>query len=248
MAFIGYGEAARAFATAPGWRGDIRAYDVLAERTICPSLADAIADAPLVLSLVTAGQALVAAQAAAAHLMPGALFCDMNSVGPDTKRAAREVLEAAGGRYVDVAIMTPVHPRLDVPLLVAGLHAAPACTVLADAGFTNIRVVAGDIGTAATIKLIRSVMIKGIEALTGEMMAAAACAGVTDAVLASLGSEWAAKATYNLERMAAHGHRRAEEMEEAARTLTSLGVDPVMTRATIICQRAAAQTALEQAA
>jgi hypothetical protein len=94
--------------------------------------------------------------------------------------------------------------------------------------------------------MIRSVMVKGIEALTDEMMAAAAAAGVADEVLASLDASekalpWATRAAYNLERMQSHGLRRAAEMEESARTLRTLGVDPVMTRSTIIRQRQAGE-------
>ena len=90
--------------------------------------------------------------------------------------------------------------------------------------------------------MIRSVMVKGIEALTAEMMLAADAAGVTDEVLASLDASekaqsWAARAAYNLERMTTHGLRRAAEMEESAKTLIGLGVEPVMTSGTVRRQR-----------
>jgi len=81
------------------------------------------------------------------------------------------------------------------------------------------------------------VMVKGIEALTAEMMLAGEAAGVADDVLASLGGDWASKAAYNIERMTTHGSRRAAEMEEVAKTLVALGIDPVMSRATVIRQR-----------
>jgi 3-hydroxyisobutyrate dehydrogenase-like beta-hydroxyacid dehydrogenase len=100
-----------------------------------------------------------------------------------------------------------------------------------------VRIVGSEIGKASAIKMIRSVMIKGVEALTAEMMLAARAADVEADVLASLGAGWADKADYNLERMTKHGMRRAAEMEESARTLQSFGIDPVMTRGTIIRQR-----------
>ena len=84
--------------------------------------------------------------------------------------------------------------------------------------------------------MIRSVMVKGIEALTAEMMLAANAAGVADEVLASLGAGWQQRAEYNLERMVAHGARRAAKMEQAANTLEALGAEPVMTRGTIFRQ------------
>jgi 3-hydroxyisobutyrate dehydrogenase-like beta-hydroxyacid dehydrogenase len=104
-------------------------------------------------------------------------------------------------------------------------------------------IVAGaDIGAAAAIKMVRSVMIKGIEALTLECFLAAARAGVIDEVAASLknnypGLDWSKVIPYNLERMASHGERRAAEMEEVAETLRELGVEPLMTSATVKRQR-----------
>ena len=170
----------------------------------------------------------------------------MNSVAPGTKRATAEVIEAAGGRFVDVAIMAPVSPlQLEVPLLLSGSCAEEAAISLQSFGFANMRVVGSEVGRASAIKMIRSVMVKGLEALTDEMMAAANAAGVADEVLASLDASektipWAQRAAYNLERMATHGLRRAAEMEESAKTLLSLGVAPVMTRGTVYRQREAA--------
>ena len=90
--------------------------------------------------------------------------------------------------------------------------------------------------------MIRSVMIKGIEALTFECFLAAARAGILDEVTASLknnypGFDWVKMSEYNLERMASHGERRAAEMEESAATLRELGIDPLMVEATVARQR-----------
>jgi 3-hydroxyisobutyrate dehydrogenase-like beta-hydroxyacid dehydrogenase len=182
----------------------------------------------------------------AGWLREGALFCDMNSVAPQTKRAAAHAVEAAGGRYVDVAVLAPVHPaRLKVPLLVSGPAAPEAAQALGEAGFVNVRVVGDEVGRASAIKMIRSVMVKGVEALTAEMMLAATRAGVVEEVLASLDASektdsWLSRAAYNIERMTTHGLRRAAEMEESARTLEDLGVEPLMTRGTVARQRAQA--------
>ncbi len=252
LALIGFGEAGSTFALAGDWRAhvfDIKTQtDAAAQMharyadfgvTGAETLSDALAGAALVLSLVTADQALAAAEAAAACLPHGAIFCDMNSVAPDTKRAAAQAIAAAGGRYVDVAVMAPVHPaRLGVPLLLSGPDAAAGEAALAARGFTKIRVVGDDIGRASTIKMLRSVIFKGMEALTAECVLACHRADVLDEVLASLGAEWPALADYRLDRMMVHGVRRAAEMEESAKTLTALGVEPLMTRGTIARQRA----------
>ncbi len=247
---IGFGEAAMAFAgdeargiwavsaydsktDDPGeWarkRADYDRMDVDGAAT----LGDALSGGRLILSLVTAGQALVAARQAARVLMPGALYLDMNSVAPATKQAAAAAIGTAGGHYADVAVMAPVHPaRRAVPLLVSGAAAHAAADALATLGFTDVTVVGDAVGQASAIKMIRSVMIKGLEALTAECAVAASRAGVLDQVLTSLGPAAPADFAYRLERMTSHGRRRAEEMAEVAATLATLGVPPAMASAT----------------
>ncbi|PXW79209.1 3-hydroxyisobutyrate dehydrogenase-like beta-hydroxyacid dehydrogenase [Blastomonas natatoria] len=252
--FIGFGEAGRAFAW-PGARAFDRKTDMLAERgAMLAAYADAgvrgeddaataLAGAGVVLSLVTADQAVAASRSYAPMLESGALWLDMNSVAPASKADAAALIEAVGGRYVDVAVMAPVLPqRRNVPLLVSGPHAADAAEVLQALGFANVSIAGDAIGQASAIKMIRSVMVKGLEALSAECAMAASRAGVLDAVTASLDASWkpqgwAERFDYNLDRMMAHGLRRAAEMEEVAATLADLGVDPVMTRGTIQRQR-----------
>jgi 3-hydroxyisobutyrate dehydrogenase-like beta-hydroxyacid dehydrogenase len=250
ISLIGFGEAGSTFALAAGWEDEARAFDIAdkseaysaAGVPACVTLQDAVNIASAILSLVTADAAQSVAEAAAQHISKDALYFDMNSVAPETKRASAKLIDAAGGRYVDVAIMAPVNPaRLAVPLLLSGAFAEAGAARLSALGLTNVRVVAGEVGRASSIKMIRSIMIKGQEALTAEMMLAAERAGVADEVLASLGDGWASKADYNLERMRTHGQRRAAEMEEVAKTLFALGVAPVMTNGTIQRQREMAE-------
>jgi len=252
---IGFGEAAMAFAgdaAGPEWRAfafDIKTDDPQsraakqADYTRCQvraaaTLAEALDGGRLVLSLVTAGAALTVAEAAAACLVPGALYLDLNSVAPGTKQAAAAVIQTAGGRYVDVAVMAPVYPgRRATPLLLSGPDAGEAAEALVGLGFGKVSVMAGNIGTASSVKMIRSVMIKGMEALAAECALAATRAGVLEAVLASLGAGWDDDVAYRLERMTTHGLRRAEEMGEVAKTLQGLGISPLMASATQIWQQ-----------
>lgn len=255
VALIGFGEAGEAFAGAPDWRGKTTAYDRLTDDhatradmevryqrngvTGHRALIDALVDASALISVVTADQALSVARDAAQHIEQGTLYFDMNSVAPGTKRDAAAVIAGAGGRYVDVAVMAPVHPaRLNVPLLLSGDHTEQGAEVLRQLGFTKVRTLPGAVGRASSVKMIRSVMVKGIEALTAEMLLAGEAAGVTDEVLASLGDDWATRADYNLDRMLVHGTRRAAEMREVAKTLEALGVAPLMTRGTVDRQAA----------
>lgn len=255
IAYIGFGEAGTAFAT-PGARAYDRLTDHPATRaakqadfaaagvTGCARAAEALQDAEIVFSLVTADQALPAALAGAAWLAPGALWLDMNSVAPATKLQAARAVEAGAGRYVDVAVMAPVQPgEHATPLLVSGPHAEEAARHLLELGFTNVRSLGGAVGSASSIKMIRSVLVKGIEALTAECLLAAEAAGVTADVIASLDAStsarnWAARADYHLDRMMVHGLRRAAEMEEVVTTLEALGTGAQLTRATAERQRA----------
>ncbi|MCB1390982.1 MAG: DUF1932 domain-containing protein [Rhodobacteraceae bacterium] len=247
LAFIGFGEAGQAFAGSieRGGLAAVAAYDpkplgaAMAAREVVPApdRAAALSGAGAVWCLVTADRAEAAARECAPFLAPGTLWFDGNSCAPGAKRRAAGVIDGAGGRYVDVAIMAPVHPlRSRVPLLLAGPHARAAAASLAALGM-NPAIAGETVGQASTIKMLRSVMIKGLEALTAECLLGARRAGVEEAVLASLqasdpGLDWTARAAYNLERMAVHGTRRAAEMHEVARTLADLGLPERMASAT----------------
>lgn len=258
ITLIGFGEAAEAFRT--GWGKNVPpvcAFDVkmldpdeaagMLERCRaarvegCPEASAALGGAGLVFCLVTADQALAAAEAAAPYLRPGSLWLDGNSCSPGRKRAAAAVIEVAGGRYVDMAIMAPVHPRRHLtPVLLAGPAADDAATALRGLAMAPA-VAGGAVGDASTIKMLRSVMVKGFEALTAECVLAARRAGVDSAVLASLqasdpGFDWTARTAYNLERMMVHGARRAAEMREVAVTLGELGLPGRMAAATAAWQ------------
>jgi 3-hydroxyisobutyrate dehydrogenase-like beta-hydroxyacid dehydrogenase len=242
VALIGFGEAGETFARAGDWDGKARGWDILPERraamaalniAIDEDPGEVLATCELALSLVTADQALDAAREYAPYFPRGAYWLDMNSVAPETKRAAAEAIEAVGGHYLDVAVMAPVDKGLAVPLLVAGPQADKAAELLGALGFTNVRIVGKTVGKASAIKLCRSIMVKGLEALTAEMVLAASQAGVLDEVLASLDASekqvsWKERADYNLDRMLIHGTRRAAEMSEAAEMLRSLGTSAAM--------------------
>lgn len=254
IALIGFGEAGQAFAQ--GWHGQavgaISAFDLKSLHpgghdplvkagaargvTVCGDREQALAGASHVFCLVTADQARCAADECAPHLAPGALWFDGNSCAPETKRAAAGVIEGVGGRYVDMAIMAPVHPRLHrTPMLLSGPHADTAAAQLAALGMTA-QVAGPGVGDASSVKMLRSVMIKGIEALHAECFLAARRAGVEAQVLASLMAsnpeiDWPRQGAYNLERMMSHGLRRAAEMREVVSTLQDLGFPGAVTAA-----------------
>lgn len=267
IAFIGMGEAGSALIS--GWgRGvhDITAFDIKTDRhetrsTMlacyselsvggCESLERALAGADLVISVVTADEAVNAARAAAACLERGAFFCDFNSCAPSSKRISADELHRAGGRYVDVAVLAPVHPALNlVPLLLSGPHAADVAPKL-EALPMKLRVVEGGIGRASTIKMVRSVLVKGLEALTAEFFLAVEAAGIADEVLPTLGLnypdfDWERQGSYNFERAMVHGARRAAEMAEVTKTLQDLGLPSGVSTAAVEWETLLSDVAVE---
>ncbi|CCQ74520.1 NAD(P)-dependent oxidoreductase [Magnetospira sp. QH-2] len=257
IALIGFGEVAQAFVEGWGtsvakvaWSHDIKtSHPDAAVRegkradfgqwgvTGCHSPAEALDGARLVFSLVTADQALAAADAAAPHMTKGTLFLDGNSCAPGTKRRAAAAVEAAGAHYVDMAIMAPVHPKLHrTPLLISGPHIKEALQALNGLEM-QADVSPGPVGASSSIKMIRSVMMKGLEAVFLECVLAGRKAGVDETVLDSLdrtypGFDFKAKAGYMLERAMTHGIRRAAEMREVARTIEELGLSNPVSQAT----------------
>ncbi len=260
IAFIGFGEAAQAFLagwrTEPGFAALVTAYDI---KTDAPDVAvreekradyarasvfgastapEAVANAHAVFSVVTADQAHEAALAALPGLAKGALVFDCDSCAPQTKTLTAKAVDAAGGRYVDVAVMAPVHPRLHrTPLLISGPHAEAALPVLAGLGMAA-QIHDGPVGSASSVKMIRSIMMKGLEALVAECVLAGTKARVIDTVLDTLddtypGFDWKARSAYMLERVMTHGVRRAAEMREVALTVELLGLDNAMSAASV---------------
>ncbi|MBI2713780.1 MAG: NAD(P)-dependent oxidoreductase [Rhizobiales bacterium] len=240
VSFIGFGEAGQAIASGLRETGieRIAAWDILfpvaaGERLktagdrigvrLATSAADAVRDTDLIVSAVTAASSVDAARSVAAHLAGNPYYLDINSVSPGRKQETAKLLDGRV-RYVDVAVIAPIHPaRHKTPLLIAGPHAEEISPLLRELEM-QLSIVGAETGQAAAIKMIRSVMIKGIEALTLECFLAASRAGVLDEVTASL------KNNYPCE-------RRAAEMEESAATLRELGLDPLMVDATVARQR-----------
>lgn len=187
--------------------------------------------ADFVISAVTASQTEAVARACAPALRPGAFFLDFNSASPGAKQDAAEVVNAAGGRYVEGAVMTSIPPyRIRVPLLLGGPHAEALSPLINTLGFAS-RVASSKLGVASATKMCRSVMIKGLEAMVIESFTTARHYGVEDAVIASLhetfpGIDWERQASYFFQRVIEHGRRRSEEVREVAQTVRDAGLTP----------------------
>jgi 3-hydroxyisobutyrate dehydrogenase len=239
IALIGYGEVGSIFARdlAAAGEPDLVAFDSVPEKLVGvpPSLSatSAVTGADLVFVAVTAGSTLAAMESIAPGLGHGPLVVDVNSVSPATKQAAAKLIEHAGGRYVEAAVMSSVPPHgIRSPMLLGGPHAG---LFMAMVQHLDMRLTAfsPEIGPASSVKMCRSVMIKGLEALATECFLTARHYGVEDHVLASLGDtlpheDWPKLARYVISRALLHGRRRAEEMREVARTVADAGVEPLL--------------------
>jgi 3-hydroxyisobutyrate dehydrogenase-like beta-hydroxyacid dehydrogenase len=245
IAIIGFGEVGGIFAADLAEAGAaITAFDTAgaararAERAgvAASDAVTAVRSANIVFVCVTAGSVLAAMRSLIGGLGHAPLVVDVNSVSPATKQCAADIVEAAGGRYVEAAVMASVPPkRLRTPMLLGGPHAADFMRDIAPFGLdlTNFD---GRIGPASSVKMCRSIMVKGIEALTTECMLAARHYGVESDVLQSLGDtlphpDWPGLARYVISRALIHGKRRAEEMREVARTVEDAGLEPLLSRA-----------------
>ena len=190
-----------------------------------------------ILSVVTAASAFEAAQSLAGDLTADHLYVDLNSVSPATKGRIAGVIAGGAGRFVEGAILAPV-AGLDhrVPILLNGPW-APALVNALSSYQMRLDVMDAAIGAAAAVKMCRSIVIKGLEALMLECALAAGEYGATDRVYRSLtetypGIDWRNTADYMIGRVLQHGERRAREMEEVAETLRAARIEPLMAEAT----------------
>ena len=247
VGLVGYGEVGRILAEDLRKRDvKVSAYDIklggdqagaLREHAaafgvaLSSSHADLAMQADFIVSAVTASQAVRVANACAPAVKKGAWFLDFNSASPGAKRRAAALIDAAGGRYVEGAVMTSVPPyRLKVPLLLGGSGAKELAPLLVMLGF-NAKVASEQLGVASAVKMCRSVMIKGLEAMVIESFTTARAYGVEDAVLASLaetypGIDWEKQGAYFFQRVIEHGRRRSEEVREVAETVREAGLTP----------------------
>ena len=247
VGLVGYGEVGRILAEDLRKQGvTVSAYDIklggdqaaaLRDHAgaigvaLAGSHADLAAKADLIVSAVTASQAVPVAAACAPAVKKGAWFLDFNSASPGAKQRAAALVDGAGGRYVEGAVMTSVPPyRIKVPLLLGGGGARDLAPLLVELGF-DAKVASEQLGIASAVKMCRSIMIKGLEAMVIECFTTARAYGVEDAVLGSLmetypGINWEKQGAYFFQRVIEHGRRRSEEVREVTETVREIGLTP----------------------
>jgi 3-hydroxyisobutyrate dehydrogenase-like beta-hydroxyacid dehydrogenase len=265
MGFLGFGEVGQRFAAdlrAGGARRELATFDLLLHQAAAGDAmrrqatvlsVDLVADTAaladscnLIFSAVTADQTLAAASSLAERELAGAWVVDLNSAAPATKIECSRRIAAAGGRYVEAAVMTSVPPHgIQVPMLLGGAHAAAAEGMLNELGF-KAETASNELGVASAIKLCRSVIIKGLESLVIESFAAARSLGVEQQVIASLQEtypqfDWEKQGDYLFSRVIQHGKRRAEEMRASAQMIDATGVGGTLAAAIALRQDSVAK-------
>jgi len=252
VGFVGFGEAG--YHIAKGLRGaglaqtfafDIDNGDRIRSRAsetrteLTDSNAALAAACDIIFSAVTADQALNAAEQTAPFLEPRHYYCDVNSVSPKIKQAVGRTVSRGGAKFVEAAMMAPVPPHgHKVPTLLGGAAAPEFLAIMTPFGVRMEVVSTDQIGRAAAVKMFRSIVYKGLEALMFECVLGASHYGAEPRVFASLnesfpGIDFQKLADYMIGRVVVHGERRAREMEEVAATLRDLGIDPMMAEATV---------------
>jgi 3-hydroxyisobutyrate dehydrogenase-like beta-hydroxyacid dehydrogenase len=259
IGFIGFGEAASCLSEGLTTEGvpQITAFDILRRPeqnnvTIARSIEDLLAASEIVFAAVTSTVALEVAHLAAPHLTERHLYVDINSVSPATKIAVGSIVMKPGARYVEAAVMAGIAGfGHKVPMLLSGKAAADLIRAMAPFGM-ELEDLGPELGRASALKMFRSIMVKGMEALFQECVLGAEHYGVAKKVLDSLsdsypGVDWNQMAHYLIGRTAIHGERRAHEMEEVANTLRSIGIKPLMAEATAKRIQWAADKGLKEA-
>jgi 3-hydroxyisobutyrate dehydrogenase-like beta-hydroxyacid dehydrogenase len=226
VALLGLGEAGSRLAADLAAAGvEVRGHDPAVAGT--PDPETAVAGADVVLSVNAAMAALGAATAALPGLRPGAVYADLNTAAPQLKRELAALVGGTGALFADVALLGPVPVRgLRTPALASGDGARAFAEAFVPLGMP-IEVVSPEPGDAATMKLLRSVFMKGLAAAAIESVEGAEAAGHAEWLRAELA---AVIGEPLLERLLAgsraHATRRVEEMEAAAELLRELGIEP----------------------
>ena len=227
VAVLGLGEAGSRLAGDLAAAGaEVHGYDPAFPGDV-PDAPTAVGAADVVLSVNSAAAALDVATSVLAALRPGAIFADLNTASPELKQEIAALVASTGARFADVALLGPVPARgLRAPVLASGDGATAFASAFEPLGMP-VEVVSSRPGDAATMKLVRSVFMKGLAAAALESLAAAEAAGHADWLEQQLGQVIGPDLLARLvEGSRRHAARRADEMDAACELLESLGIEP----------------------
>lgn len=269
LGLIGYGEVGRGIAAGLRSAGleTVAAYDTgafegafsILKQEHARAAGVEIAESPealalradYIVSVVPATACAAAADAIAGHLGPRHAYLDLVSATPAVKLRIAENLSRNGVGVADGGIMSsPLHDGHRILIKVSGPAAQAFSDSLGPWGM-RIEIVGQTLGAATGIKILRSVVMKGLEALLHECAVGSERYGIRAEVLETISEfmderPFAETAKFLLRSGVIHAGRRAGEAAMATEALAEAGVDAVMTRATAQTLRTIADLGLKE--
>jgi 3-hydroxyisobutyrate dehydrogenase-like beta-hydroxyacid dehydrogenase len=195
-------------------------------------------ESDFIIAVTPGSKSVAAASAIAGFLTSEHTYVDIASSTPRVKVEVARVLANSGAAVADGGIVgTPLRDGHRLPIVASGPAAERFRDIMNPWGL-RIEVVGTEIGAGSAFKIVRSVVMKGLEALLVECGLASARYGIQDEVFASI-SAWMDTGpfmdtvTFLLRTNVIHAQRRSEEMEMSASALEEIGIEPIMTRATV---------------
>jgi len=257
IGFVGFGEVASVFSKVLQEHGaEVLAYDIAEDKVrrggvpFLP-LAELAGAADYLLSTVTTDVAERAAADCAACLQPGKIYVDMNSTAPEVKIRIGRIIEACGADFVEGSILGAVGASgAATRILTGGNRGREVAEALSGLGL-QARFYAAEIGRASMFKMLRSIFAKGLEALILELLIAGERAGIRDDLWRDV-SEFMTENPFdqvasNWVRSHPVAHQRKyQEMLQVAGTMREIGVEPLMTAATVAFFERSGSLALQE--
>lgn len=253
IGILGFGEAGSVFAGALAAAGaEVYCYDLSWQEDdgagprqlskvhpglVFCSLSELLASTDIVLSTVTTDAALDAARASLLVLMPGQLYCDLNSTAPRVKLRLAEMFEASDAVFVEGAILGAIGVSgAKTRILLGGGEARELSEILNGFGLET-EAYSPEIGKASTFKMLRSVFSKGLEALLIEFLAAGRQAGLGEDLWREVAELMADDRFETVARNWVCSHavaheRRYHEMLQVNDVLQEMPFEAIMSRAT----------------
>ena len=201
------------------------------------SLSEMLGCADVIVSAVPAKFAPSAAEDVLAFPPEIELYVDVTTVKPSEKQHMEDRFAEKNIKFVDGAMLGPL-PNYGhkVPMLASGQGAEKWASLMTPFGM-KITPIPGHAGSASSIKLVRSVFMKGLEALLVETFLFARKSGAEKVVLDSLAETLKVPFQNTASRMISadlvHAERRAFEVGESVELMKEMKIDPIMAEAII---------------
>ena len=197
-----------------------------------PDFAEMIERADLVLSVLVPERAVdVARQVAGVIEKSGKPlpFADCNPVAPVVARQMADIIDGAGGKYIDGGIIGGPPGRGEPPRFYAsGPHEAIMGQL--DGRGISAPMMGGDVGRASAIKMCYASLSKGAAALNASALISAMNLGIYDEFIAEMESsqQGVLRNMQGVNGLGAKAFRWIDEMEQISATFGAAGATPYL--------------------